>query len=493
MRDGGFLDLDRLEAALQRGILLDVLAVLVQRGGTDGLELAAGQHGLQDRGRIDGAFGGTGTHQGVDLIDEQDDVAAGADLLEDLLQALFEVTAVAGAGHEGPEVQGVQLLVLDGLRDVAADDRLGQALDDGGLADAGLADQHRVVLGAAGKDLHDAFHFLLAADHGVQLVLARRLGQVAAELVQDNGTGGGALGLAGADAGAGGFLALVAGEQLDDLLADPVQVGAELDEHLGGNAFTLPDKAEQDVLGTNVVMAQLQRLAQRELQDLLGAGGEGDVAGGGLLALADDLLDLLADAVERNAQGFKGFGGNTFTLMDQTQEDVFGTNVIVVQHACLFLGKHNYATGTVRKSLKHFATLLATTYFDATWPGSRFGACSPQGKPEGCATAPAGSGPVSPARRRRNRHRGEPALPDGRTPAPSDRVAALLPEGAAAQGPMTKYRVPRGIVGPLFRRRPGRNMGGGACSSPDGRADLPDGRTAAGMAMPPSDNGGIGI
>ncbi len=29
--------------------------------------------------------------------------------------------------------------------------RLGQALDDGGLADAGLADQHRVVLGAAAE------------------------------------------------------------------------------------------------------------------------------------------------------------------------------------------------------------------------------------------------------------------------------------------------------------------------------------------------------
>jgi hypothetical protein len=40
---------------------------------------------------------------------------------------------------------------------------------------------------------------------------------------------------------------------------------------------------------------------------------------------------------------------------------------------------------------------------------------------------------------------------------------------------------------------PGRNTGGGVCSSPDGRADLPDGRSAAGMAMPPSDNGGIGI
>jgi hypothetical protein len=29
--------------------------------------------------------------------------------------------------------------------------RLRQALDDGGLADAGLADEHRVVLGAAAE------------------------------------------------------------------------------------------------------------------------------------------------------------------------------------------------------------------------------------------------------------------------------------------------------------------------------------------------------
>ena len=40
-------------------------------------------------------------------------------------------------------------LVLQALGHVALDDALGEALDDGGLADAGLADEHRVVLGAA--------------------------------------------------------------------------------------------------------------------------------------------------------------------------------------------------------------------------------------------------------------------------------------------------------------------------------------------------------
>jgi hypothetical protein len=33
-------------------------------------------------------------------------------------------------------------------------------LDDGGLAHAGLADQHRVVLSAAGQDLDDALDLL---------------------------------------------------------------------------------------------------------------------------------------------------------------------------------------------------------------------------------------------------------------------------------------------------------------------------------------------
>ena len=130
VRDRGLGDLDRLEPALERGVLLEVLAVLVERGGADGLQLTAGQHRLEDAGRVDRALGGTGTDEGVDLVDEQHDVAAGADLLEHLLQALLEVTAVARTGDEGAEVEGVDLLVLERLGHVAADDVLGEALDD---------------------------------------------------------------------------------------------------------------------------------------------------------------------------------------------------------------------------------------------------------------------------------------------------------------------------------------------------------------------------
>lgn len=177
-------DLDRLEAALERGVLLQVLAVFVERRRADGLQLTAGQHRLEDAGGVDRALGGARTDQRVQLVDEQDDVAAGADLLEHLLQALFEVTAVAGTGHQCAQVEGVELLVLQRLGDLALDDLLGQPLDDRRLTDAGLTDQDRVVLGTAGQHLHDPLDLFLAPDDRVELAFTRGLRQVAAELVQ---------------------------------------------------------------------------------------------------------------------------------------------------------------------------------------------------------------------------------------------------------------------------------------------------------------------
>ena len=154
-------------------------------------------------------------------------------------------------------------------------------------------------------------------------------------------------------AGGGGLLALVAGEQLDDLLADPVEVGAELDQHLGGDALALADQAEQDVLGADVVVAELQGLAQRQLEDLLGPRGEGDVPGRRLLALADDLLDLLADGLERDAERLQRLGGDALTLVDQAEQDVLGADVVVVEHPGLFLGQDDNPPRAVGEPLEH--------------------------------------------------------------------------------------------------------------------------------------------
>ncbi len=178
------LDLDRLEAALEGGVLLEVLAVLVEGRGADRLQLPTGEHRLEDRGGVDRPFGGACPHEGVELVDEQDDVAAGPDLLQDLLEPLLEIAPVATAGDEGAEVEGVELLALERLGDVVLDDLLGEPLDDGGLADAGLSDENGVVLRAPGEHLHDAFDLPVAPDDRVELVLPRQLGEVPAELVE---------------------------------------------------------------------------------------------------------------------------------------------------------------------------------------------------------------------------------------------------------------------------------------------------------------------
>ena len=94
------------------------------------------------------------------------------DLLQHRLQPLLELAAVLGAGEQRRHVQRQHALVLQRLRHLAVDDALRQAFDDRGLAHAGLADQHRVVLGAPLQDLDRAADLVVAADHRVEL--ARR-------------------------------------------------------------------------------------------------------------------------------------------------------------------------------------------------------------------------------------------------------------------------------------------------------------------------------
>lgn len=184
--DGRLGDQHLLEAPLQRRVLLDPLAVLVEGGRADHAQLAAGQHGLEHVARVHGGVPPAArADDRVQLVDEGDDLAvARLDLGEHGLEPLLELTAVLGAGDHGAEVQGDEALVLEGLGDVALDDALGQALDDGRLADAGLADEHRVVLRAAREDLDDAPDLVVAADDGVELALARGRREIGAELLQ---------------------------------------------------------------------------------------------------------------------------------------------------------------------------------------------------------------------------------------------------------------------------------------------------------------------
>ena len=115
--DRRLVDEDRLEAALERGVLLDVLAVLVEGGRADRVQLAAREHRLEQVRGVHRALGGAGADDRVELVDEQDDLAVAVlDLLEDGLEPLLELATELGAGDERAQVERDDALVLQPLR-----------------------------------------------------------------------------------------------------------------------------------------------------------------------------------------------------------------------------------------------------------------------------------------------------------------------------------------------------------------------------------------
>ena len=112
------------------------------------------------------------------LVDDEDDVADTADLLDEPLHAALELAAELRARHERREVEQVDLLVAQLIGHVALGDALGKPLGDGRLADAGLADETGIVLLAAVEDLDDALQLLRPADHGVKLAVTGALREI---------------------------------------------------------------------------------------------------------------------------------------------------------------------------------------------------------------------------------------------------------------------------------------------------------------------------
>ncbi len=182
-RDGvlnvGLADVDDLEAALESGVLLDVLLVLIQRGCADGTELAAGEGRLEHVGGVDGAFGCAGADQRVQLIDEQDDSPVRLlDFFQDRFEAVFKLAAILCAGQHGAQVEGDNALVAQDVGHIAVDDAAREAFDDGCFANARLADEHGIVLGPTREDLNDTANFFVAPDDGVELAAAGQFREV---------------------------------------------------------------------------------------------------------------------------------------------------------------------------------------------------------------------------------------------------------------------------------------------------------------------------
>ena len=289
-------------------------AVLGGRGRADAADLAARQRRLEDVRRVERAFRRARADQRMQLVDEHDDVRVLGQLLHDRLEALFELAAILGAGDDQRDVEGEDPLVGEEVRHVAVDDLLRQPFDDRGLADAGLADEDGVVLGPAAEDLLDALELGAAADQRVELVLHRRLGEVAAELGQQRRL-----------LHARQRRLLV--EERDDVLADRVQAHPLFHQDGRRDRALLAQDPEQQVLGPDVVVQQPIGLFGRELEHALGFRAERNLdRGRDLLAEHRAAFDFLADGFQGQVRSGEDPAGEALAFPNQAEQQVLGLN-----------------------------------------------------------------------------------------------------------------------------------------------------------------------
>ena len=98
-----------------------MLAIFLIGGRADAAQIAAGQRRLEQVGRVHrAAAGGTGADHRVDLVDEHDGAGIALDLLDDRLEALLEIAAIARAGEQRAHVELEDGAVLEDLGHLAA-------------------------------------------------------------------------------------------------------------------------------------------------------------------------------------------------------------------------------------------------------------------------------------------------------------------------------------------------------------------------------------
>jgi hypothetical protein len=296
VRDGRLSDLDRLEPALERRVLFDVLSVLVDRRRADAAQLAARQRGLQEVGRVHGAFRRSRADERVQLVDEQDDPSLGfLDLFQDRLQSVFELAAVLRARDHRPEIEGDDAPVPERFRDVAIGDAPCDSLDDRGLSDAGIADQHGVVLGAAPEDLDRAADLLVPADDRVELPASREIGQV------------GRISPEGLELVLGVLVGNASGAaDLTQGMEDVVGGGAELPEDVRRFAFS-SNHRQKKVLGRHVIVLKFLCSLLGKREDVRERARDSDVR-------------LAGDLGKRSEAAFRG-GPDSARIGPELRED----------------------------------------------------------------------------------------------------------------------------------------------------------------------------
>ncbi len=228
--------------------------------------------------------------------------------------------------------------VAQHVRHFAVDDAARQAFGDRGLADAGLADEQRIVLLAAAQHLDGAVDLGLAADQRIDLALARLLVEVDAIGVERVAlllllvAGLAVVLLVGAAHRARFRHARPLGDAVADVIDRVVARHVLLLQEIGGVALALGENRDQHIGAGHLFAARRLHVNDGALDDALEAGG-----GLGILRAVGDQIVQLGFEIgdEAAAQLFQihvagPHHRRRILIFDQRQQQMLQRRVFVV-------------------------------------------------------------------------------------------------------------------------------------------------------------------
>ena len=232
--------------------------------------------------------------------------------------------------------------LLEHVRHLAMDDAPGQPLGDRGLANAGIADEQRVVLLASAQHLNGAVDLLLPPDQRVDLAFARLLVEVDAVIVQRVALllrllAGFLLGFL-VDAARRALLgkARALGDAMTDVVDRIVARHLLLLQEIGGVAFALGEDRDQHIGAGDLLAARGLDVDHGALDHPLEASGRLGI----LATVGDEVFklgfhvgdEIAAQLVEIDVAGAHHRGG--VLIVDQSQQQVLERGIFVVALVC---------------------------------------------------------------------------------------------------------------------------------------------------------------
>ena len=179
------LKCDALETTVKGSVLFNGLSELVDGGGSNALYLAACQGRFEDVCSVERTRSPSGTDDGMDFVDEENNLAVVLQFINEASQPFFKLSAVLCTSDERCHIQGNDAFVGNRMGNIPLDYPLCQSFDKGGFSDSGLSDEDGIVFLSSGKYLCRTLYFAATAYNGVEHPIACSLRKVGSEVVDD--------------------------------------------------------------------------------------------------------------------------------------------------------------------------------------------------------------------------------------------------------------------------------------------------------------------